>query len=282
MAACLVTGAGSGFGKEIAPRIADRGEHVIATVDAWAQVPALEAEARERKVALVVGKLDVTDEGDQLKASEWDVDVLLNAGTNQGGAVAGIPAKNMRLQSEVNVIGPALLTQGVVKRLIARKCHGRIVFMSPVVGLSDPFNSFHCASRQATEADADALSIELKKFGIAVATINPGPFLTGFKDRGFDVWRSWIDHRRDRLFDHPKLAAPFEQFDPEPVYETGVKVLMGETDFYRDVEPKSMISGVKEKLDAYWTRKTTDELGERAPEIAKAYEMKPKRPAADG
>jgi NAD(P)-dependent dehydrogenase (short-subunit alcohol dehydrogenase family) len=42
----------------------------------------------------------------------WDIDVLVNgAGIIEGGAIVDIPGENMRRQSEVNIIGPVLLTQ---------------------------------------------------------------------------------------------------------------------------------------------------------------------------
>ena len=39
----------------------------------------------------------------------------------------------------------------------------------------------------------ETMSLELQEFGVEVATINPGPFLTGFNDRGFETWKSWED-----------------------------------------------------------------------------------------
>jgi NAD(P)-dependent dehydrogenase (short-subunit alcohol dehydrogenase family) len=62
------------------------------------------------------------------------------------------------------------------------------------------------ASKHAVEAVAETMSLELQEFGIEVATINPGPFLTGFNDRGFETWKSWEDDPSDRLFDYSKLA----------------------------------------------------------------------------
>ena len=78
-----------------------------------------------------------------------------------------------------------------------------------------------------------------------MATINPGPFLTGFNDRGFETWKSWEDDPSERLFDYSKLAFPRAQFDPEPVYATMTAVAAGEIDTYRNLEPKSMLAETK-------------------------------------
>ena len=275
----LVTGAGSGFGNEIAFRLAERGFDVIAGVEIYAQVRALEQQAERRGVQLRVEKLDVTDPGDRRRARAWDIDVLLNnAGVAEGGSVADIPVKNLRRQFEVNVIGPVLLTQGIVKKMVDKKA-GKIVFMSSIAGLTvDPFSGAYSASKHAVEAVADALSQELAEFGIEVATITPGPFLTGFNDRMLDTWKSWDDDPTTRLFDYSKLAFPHRQYDPEPVYQTAVGVVTGEIEAYRTVEPQEIIDGLHQQLAAVWDRKSTDGRGERAELVQAAYELHPETP----
>ena len=64
----LITGAGTGFGYEVAMRLALKRFDVIAAVEIYAQVQTLKREAAERGVTLQVEKLDVTNEGDRKKA----------------------------------------------------------------------------------------------------------------------------------------------------------------------------------------------------------------------
>ena len=117
----LITGAGSGFGLEVAMRLAAKGFDVIASVEIYAQVQTLKREAAARGVSLRVEKLDVTDDGDRKKALAWGVEILVNnAGVLEGGSVVDIPAANMRREFEVNVIGPLLLTQGIAKQMVKR------------------------------------------------------------------------------------------------------------------------------------------------------------------
>ena len=188
-----------------------------------------------------VEKLDVTVEGDRKKALGWNVDILVNnAGVLEGGSVVDIPASNIRHEFEVNVIGPLLLTQRIAKQMVKRG-NGRIVWVSSREGLNvNPFTGIYSASKHAVEAIAETMSMELQEFGIEVATINPGPFLTGFNDRGFQTWESWEDEPSDRLFDYSKLAFPRPQFDPAVMIATMTKVVAGEIDTYRNLEPKSM------------------------------------------
>jgi NAD(P)-dependent dehydrogenase (short-subunit alcohol dehydrogenase family) len=276
----LITGAGSGFGHEVAMRLAEKGFDVIAGVEIWAQVQTLKRQAAERGVQLQVEKLDVTDDGDRKKALAWGIEILVNnAGEGEGGSTVDIPALNMRREFETNVIGPLLLTQGIAKQMAKRR-EGRIVWVSSREGLNvNPFTGIYSASKHAVEAIAETMSLELREFGVEVATINPGPFLTGFNDRMFQTWESWEDDPSERLFDYAKLAFPRAQFDPEPVYATMTAVAAGEVDTYRNLEPKGMIEETKSLQQVPWDKKVTDGLGTRPDSLEKSYQMEPETPA---
>ncbi|REF00683.1 SDR family oxidoreductase [Thermomonospora umbrina] len=276
----LVTGAGTGFGKEIALRLAGRGVPVIAGVEIVAQVAALRAEAERAGVGgLRVEKLDVTDPADRRRAWGWKVDVLLNnAGISEGGAVVDIPLDRVRRQFEVNVFGPIALTQGFARAMV-RRGGGRIVFMSSVAGLTvDPFTGAYSGSKHALEAFADALHTELREFGVQVATVNPGPFLTGFNDRMFECWTSWTDDPAERVFDYAELAFPHEQFDPEPVIEVTVGVVTGEIDRYRNVVPADMQDTTRRQMEQVWDRPLTGDRS-RPALVQRAYDLQPGTPA---
>jgi NAD(P)-dependent dehydrogenase (short-subunit alcohol dehydrogenase family) len=277
----LITGAGTGFGHEVAMRLAEKGFDVIAAVEIYAQVQTLKRQAAARGVSLTVEKLDVTNDGDRRMALAWNVEILVNnAGVLEGGSVVDIPALNMRNEFEINVIGPLLLTQGIAKQMVKRG-KGRIVWVSSREGLNvNPFTGIYSASKHAVEAIAETMSLELQEFGIEVATVNPGPFLTGFNDRGFQTWESWEDDASERLFDYSKLAFPRAQFDPEAVYATMTAVAAGEIDTYRNLEPKSMLAETKDNIEAPWTKKVRDGLGTRPASLQKSYEMKPETPVA--
>ncbi len=277
----LITGAGSGFGHEVAMRLAEKGFDVIAAVEIYAQVQTLKRQAAERGVRMQVEKLDVTNDGDRRKALAWNVEILVNnAGVGEGGSTVDIPAFNIRNEFEVNVTGPLLLTQGIAKQMVKRGA-GRIVWVSSREGLNvNPFTGIYSASKHAVEAIAETMAYELQEFGIEVATINPGPFLTGFNDRMFQTWESWEDDPSERLFDYSSLAFPRAQFDPEPVYATMTAVAAGEVDSYRNLEPKAMIEETKHLQEFPWERKVTDGLGTRPRALQNSYDMKPETPVS--
>jgi NAD(P)-dependent dehydrogenase (short-subunit alcohol dehydrogenase family) len=277
----LITGAGTGFGHEAALRLAEEGFDVIAAVEIYAQVQTMKRQAAERGVKLRVEKLDVTNSGDRRKALSWGVEILVNnAGVGEGGSTVDIPESNIRHQFEVNVTGPLLLTQGIAKQMIKRG-GGRIVWVSSREGLNvNPFTALYSASKHAVEAIAETMAYELQEYNIEVATVNPGPFLTGFNDRMFQTWESWEDDPSQRVFDYSRLAFPRAQFDPEAVYATLTAVAAGQVDRYRNLEPESMIEETRHLQQVPWTRKVTDGLGTRHQTVQHAYEAEPETPVA--
>ena len=280
----LITGAGTGFGKGVAFGLAELGKHVIAGVETLSEVSMIENEAKEKKISLKVEKLDITDENDRLRAAEWDVNILFNnAGISLGGSLVDIPEEILRKQFEINVFGTIFLTQKVVRGMI-RKGHGRIVFMTSVHGLiADPFSGPYCGSKYALEAFSESLAKELQEFSVEVATINPGPFLTGFNDREFDSWKLWRDNPDERIFDYEKLAFPYEQIsDPDPVIKESIAVLTGENRSYRNLVPRILEPMVKKRQNDIWDRKTDEDLGKRHKRIEKSYEMEPGTKVVEG
>lgn len=275
----LITGAGTGFGKDISFRLAEMGKNVIASVEAMSQVSALEKEAQDKGVSMQIEKLDVTNEKDRAKAWKWDVDILVNnAAIKEGGSLLDIPEENLRSQFEVNAISPIILTKEFARKMV-KKEEGRIVFVSSISGLTvNPFSGPYAGSKHAVEAFADALSKELQEFNVEVATVNPGPYLTGFNDREFETWKNWPDDS-ERVFDYEKLAFPYEQYDPKEVIEPAVKVILGETKMYRNVVPEKMVPQIKKQMEEMWEKKTNDELGKRNEMVQKAYDIEPGTPA---
>lgn len=279
----LITGAGTGLGKGIAFGLAEEGKKVIAGVETLSEVSALTKEAEELKFELQVEKLDITDPVDRERASQWDVDVLLNnAGISEGGSLIDIPEERLRNQFEINVFGTILLTQEIARGMI-QKGKGKIIFVSSVSGLmSDPLSGPYGGSKFALEGFSESLSKELQEFGVQVATINPGPYLTGFNDREFETWRMWQDDPAERLFDYEQLAFPYEQFDPDKAVKEALKVVTSEATAYRNIIPKAMAAMVKKRQKELWDRETDDERGQRHGLVQKSMDIEPATSPVEG
>ena len=276
MTRILITGAGSGLNNGAALELAKRGHDVIAGVENYPQLRALELQAKQAGVNLRIEKIDVTREGDRTRAATFDVDVLVNgAGILEGGSLVDIPEENVRRQFEVNVTGPLLLTQAIARKMVERR-RGRIVFMSSVVGiLCGPFVGAYAASKHAIEAVAETMAMELQEFGVEVATINPGPFLTGFNDAGFLAPKVWDDDPSGRVFDYSRLAFPFEQFKESAAFNSIADAVEGKTQLFRNIVTPDLADGVREQAQQVWTRKSKDGLGTRHPLVQSSYDMRP-------
>ncbi len=250
----LITGAGTGFGFEVAMRLAGKGFDVVAAVEVYGQVQTLKRQAAERGVTLQVEKLDVTH--DATAARPWTGASRSSSTTprRRGRLDPRHPGRNIRHQFEVNVTGPLLLTQASPSRWPGAAPADHLGVLAGGLNVN-PFTGIYSASKHAVEAIAESMKDELQEFGVEVATMNPGPFLTGFNDRIFQTWESWEDDPQDRLFDYAKLAFPRPQFNPEPVYATLTALAAGEIDSYRNLEPKSMLEETKSLIERRGARR---------------------------
>ncbi|HEV2929257.1 MAG TPA: SDR family oxidoreductase [Propionibacteriaceae bacterium] len=260
----VITGAGSGFGREASLVLAGKGHEVIAAVQFPGQVDEMVSEASARGVSLRVEKLDLLSEADRQAALGWEVDVLVNnAAIGHGGPIAEIPLELVREVFEVNVFATLALTQGVVRGMVARG-RGRVLFVSSIAGLTaGAYLGAYAASKHALEAIAEAMSRELAPHGIGVATLNPGPYATGFNERMIESPMRWYDpsHHFTRPDDLASLGRRFErQFDPGELVRAMVELAESDSGLYRNVHPKESEELVRTRQRDAWTRRQTPPL----------------------
>ena len=180
----LVTGASSGFGREIARAALRRGDRVAATARETEALADLAAEAPEGVLAV---RLDVTDPEGVRRAVEETVgrfgriDVLVNnAGRGQVGAVEETTDEELRAIFDVHLFGPAALVRAVLP-VMRRQGSGAIVQMSSFGGqVAYPGFGAYCATKFALEGLSEALAAEVAPFGVKVLIVEPGAFRTGF------------------------------------------------------------------------------------------------------
>ena len=188
----LITGAGSGFGRMAAARLAERGHKVIAAVLDDRQA----AELSKAEPKLNVVKLDITSARDVASVDQWSLDVFVaNAAIGQTGPLSLIPLERLRAVFEVNVFATFAITQRVAQAM-RKKRSGRIIIMSSIGGVRAGVGSGpYTMTKHAIQAMGTALRAELKMFGVDVCLINPGPFATGFNDRMALNPGDWFDRK---------------------------------------------------------------------------------------
>ncbi|MEM6847943.1 MAG: SDR family oxidoreductase [Pseudomonadota bacterium] len=182
----LVTGASSGFGELIVNDLVLEGHRVAGTVRDPDGRNA-EAAARLRAKGVAVIDLDVTDDASVEKGvaaargAIGEVDVLVNnAGVGVLGLQENFTAADLQKVFDVNVYGLHRVTRAVLPAMRAR-ASGLIVNISSLVGrVTLPFMGPYNATKWAVEALSENYRIELSRFGVDVAVIEPGGFPTAF------------------------------------------------------------------------------------------------------
>jgi NAD(P)-dependent dehydrogenase (short-subunit alcohol dehydrogenase family) len=179
-----ITGAGSGLGRELALKLADKGYRVFGTALNPAEVDDL-ATASGGRVALSVA--DITDEtavvkwvdrvSDQLGARGLDV-LISNAGILTPGPLEVLPLAAIKREYEVNVFGALAVINAFLPSL--RRSRGRIVAIGAMTGRFPlPFNGPSSSTKAALEAIADVYRAELKPFGVHFVVAQAGNMVTG-------------------------------------------------------------------------------------------------------
>ena len=191
----LITGAGSGIGRDAAFALAARGHQVLATTFNEEQAQALRGECLQRGQALQVFKLDITDAADREKVLPLAIDVLINnAGRGDSGSLAEVAVDRIRAVFEINLFATLELTQLVLRGMIARS-RGTVLFVSSVAGrLPVPFLMPYSMSKFALSAAGAGLRAEMDQLGkqIQVALIEPGAFHTGFNQAMTERKYEWM------------------------------------------------------------------------------------------
>lgn len=224
MRTILITGATSGFGNLLVKEFLKNGDRVIATGRKLTE--RTEILANERLIygiKLIEKNLDVTNESERkefvqyLEENQFKIDVLINnAGYGLFGAFEDISLDQVRHQFEVNVFGLMALTQSLMPILINSKA--KIFNFSSVFGfLGFPLTSIYCSSKFAVEGLTEAISYELRPFGVQVCLIEPGGYKTKFTNSS--VWgfrnlpryqketRNYL-HLRDRMMNRKNAQDP--------------------------------------------------------------------------
>lgn len=265
----LITGAGTGFGRDSALRLAEHGHHVTAAVQHEKQISDLKQLAKNRGVEMRIEKLDLLSGADRDAAFGWEIDELVNnAAIGEGGPIAEIPLDLVRKVFEVNVFSTLALTQGFVRQMVGRGS-GRVIFVSSIAGLvSGAYLGPYSASKHALEGIAESLHRELAPHGVQVATLNPGPYGTGFNERMIESSRRWYDPAINftRPEDLAKLEQRFEkQYDPEEIVQALVALVEGNSGKFRNVLPKQSEEFVRKSEEEAWTRVQAAPLSEKMP-----------------
>ncbi len=185
--ATVITGASSGIGRSIA-NIAAREKGAIVLVgrslEGLQETAASVEKAGGRPYIL---DLDLTTEDalaelDQLlERNALFCEVLVNsAGHGIRGAAIALPLRPQLSIVDLNISALARLTLHYLPGMVERKKGGVINFSSVAGFTAGPYMSLYYASKSFVRSFSASLYQEVKKSGVTVTCVAPGPVRTGF------------------------------------------------------------------------------------------------------
>lgn len=181
----VLTGAGSGIGRELALALA-RGGCQLALVDINAGQLAETTElARGLGVRVSEHPMDVADRiaiaglPDQVIDQHGQVDLLINnAGVALGGTFEQLTVENFDWLMAINFDAVVCMMRAFLP-LLKRRPAARIVNLSSLFGLITPAGqTAYCASKFAVRGFSNALRLELVGSPVGVTVVHPGGIAT--------------------------------------------------------------------------------------------------------
>jgi len=181
----LITGVSSGFGREMATQLLDRGEVVVGTVrrpDSAADLLQKYPDRFHRELLDVTDAAAVRDVVDRSFGSLGRIDVVVsNAGYGLFGAAEELSDEQVSHIIATNLTGSVQLIRAVLPHLRAQG-GGRVIQMSTYGGqVAFPGNSMYHATKWGIEGFAESVAQEVAPFGIGVTIVEPGGARTEFR-----------------------------------------------------------------------------------------------------
>ena len=185
MQTILITGASSGFGRDIAETLAAQGHRVFAGVREIGGRNAEVSAQLKAKGATPVG-LDVTEDASVdaavrqvLGASGGQLDVLVNnAGIASAGVSESFTPDQVRDLFEVNVFGVQRLLRAALPTF-RKQGSGLVITIGSILGrVTFPFFGLYGASKFALEGMIDSYAYELSQFGVEFVLVQPSAYPT--------------------------------------------------------------------------------------------------------
>jgi short-subunit dehydrogenase len=183
----LVTGASSGIGVALARELARRGANLILTARRLDRLEALahELEAAGTQVRVVQADLADPAAGGQIFAATegagLEVEILINnAGLGQYGAFHESPVEQELAQVRVNCEAVVRLSRLFVPRMVERRRGWVLVLASTASFQPVPYLTTYAASKVFDRFFAEGLAAEVRRFGVKVTALCPGPTESAF------------------------------------------------------------------------------------------------------
>jgi NAD(P)-dependent dehydrogenase (short-subunit alcohol dehydrogenase family) len=207
----LITGCSTGFGRELAKLVLERGWRAVVTARDPSKLADLAEGHKDRALVL---QLDVTDRkqiADVVAQSQKHfgrIDALVNnAGYGYLAAIEEGEDDAVRAMFETNVFGLVDMTKAVLPIMRAQKS-GIIVNISSIGGITSfAATGYYHGTKYAVEGISESLAIEVKPLGIDVLVVEPGPFRTNWAGPSIKQSATRIDAYEETAGERRKQTA---------------------------------------------------------------------------
>jgi len=251
----FITGCSTGFGRELARLVLERGWRAVVTARDAGRVRDLAEGHKDRVLAL---SLDVTRQDEIVAAVQQAerrfgaIDVLVNnAGYGYQTSIEEGDDAEIRAQFETNVFGLAAMTRAVLPGMRARR-RGHIVNISSQAGfIGYEGSGYYAATKHAVEGLSDSLSREVAPLGIKVTCVEPGPFRTDWAGRSLHQRHPQIDDYRGTVGARLEATADYSGKQPgDPVRAAAaiIKAVEAESPPKHLVLGSIALEGIRNKL----------------------------------
>ncbi len=179
----LVTGGGTGLGRQFALTLAHAGAEVVLAARRPEPLETTAAEIRQAGGVANCIALDVTNPDRIAEAftnGVGDIDVLVNnAGTAGAGSLLDMTEDTWDRILDVNLKGAWTMARAAARQMIGRKSGGSIINVASVLGLAvQKGTANYPATKAALLHLTRAMAVEWARHGIRVNAIAPGYFQT--------------------------------------------------------------------------------------------------------
>jgi short-subunit dehydrogenase len=179
----LVTGASAGLGAEFARQLSTRGMKLVLAARRKDRLEALAAElGNSRAVEIDLGQAGSVERlMADIEAAGEHVDLLVNnAGFGLKGRFAQLDAARQREMIDLNIGALTDLCRAVTPGMIERKAGAVLNVASTAAFQPGPGMAVYFATKAYVLSFTEALHEELKRHGIRVSALCPGPTRTEF------------------------------------------------------------------------------------------------------
>lgn len=182
----LVTGSSQGIGRAVGEAFAAAGARVVFT----SEKPHPGDLVLTPECHYIVADLSREGQAERLVAEAWEklggIDVLVNnVGTFREPPFLELDKCDFDFLFNLNVWSAIVMTREVVRRAVAAKRGGRILFSTSLNGSrSEPAHTLYDASKGAINALVRQLAVELAPLGFTTAAVAPGLVETPLTDFG--------------------------------------------------------------------------------------------------